>query len=145
MMVVVADAILEAGRRPCGLNAPDEPFGREHAKRVVHRLQGDRADFRTHRFGDGFGRDVRLVRDGPQHGEPLRRDLDAPMTKEFSWIGGHATSLAQIWSDSKIGDVISGCRGPQRTVPALRTSPLPAAPARTQNRSVRAPRPTPRS
>ena len=102
VMVVVANPIFEAGRRPGWLNAADETFGREHTKRVVHRLERNRTDLVPDRFRDGIRGDVRLARDGPEHGEPLRRDLDAALTKELSRIGRHATSLDQIWNDSKI-------------------------------------------
>jgi hypothetical protein len=83
MMVVVADTVFEEGRRPGWLDAADETFGYEHAERVVHRLERDRTDLGPDRFGDGIRRDVGPARDGPEDGEPLRRDLDAALTKEF--------------------------------------------------------------
>ena len=67
MMVVVADAILEARRRPGGLNAPDEALGDQDAEGVVHRLERDGTDLGPDDLGHAVGRDVGLTRDRPQH------------------------------------------------------------------------------
>ena len=64
--MVVADTILEARRRTCRLNAPDELLADKNVKRIVDRLQRDRADLRPHSFGDGVGRDVRVTCYCPQ-------------------------------------------------------------------------------
>jgi len=61
VMVVVADAILEASRRACGLNATEKAFGDEHAEGVVHRLQRNGADPGSHRIGHRVGRNVGLA------------------------------------------------------------------------------------
>ena len=89
MVVVVADAILEARRRSGGLNAPDEALGDQDAERVVHRLQRDGADLGPDGLGHGVGRDVGLTGDRPQHRQSLGRDLNAVLTKKVSRIGGH--------------------------------------------------------
>ena len=89
MVVVVADAILEARRRPGGLNAPDQALGDQQAQGVVHRLQRDGADLGPDDLGHGVGRDVRLTRDRPQDRQSLGRDLDAAFTKESCRIGRH--------------------------------------------------------
>jgi hypothetical protein len=59
--VVVADPILEASRGSGRLNAPEQPFGYQDAKRVVHRLERDGADFGPDGFGHRIRRDVRLA------------------------------------------------------------------------------------
>jgi hypothetical protein len=65
MMVVVADAIFEPGRRSIRLNTPDEAFGDQDAEGVVHRLKRDDADLGPDSIGDAVGCHVRLTRDGP--------------------------------------------------------------------------------
>jgi hypothetical protein len=65
MVVVVADPILEASRCPGGLNAPEEAFGDQDAKGVVHRLEGDGADLCPDDLGHAVGRDVGLTRYRP--------------------------------------------------------------------------------
>ena len=89
MMVVVADPILEARCRPGGLNAPDETFGHQDTKGVVHRLERDGADLGPSDLGDAVGRDVRLPRDGPQDGQALGGDLNATLTEEVGWARCH--------------------------------------------------------
>jgi hypothetical protein len=89
MVVVVADAILEACRRARRLDAPDEPLGDEQTERVVHGLEGDAADLRPHDVRDGVGRDVGPAGDRPQHGQSLRGDLNAVLAKEGSRIATH--------------------------------------------------------
>ena len=86
MMVVVADSILEARRRPGGLNASNQTSGDEHAEGVVHRLQRNRANLDSDRFGHAVGRDVRLAGDGAQDGQSLCRDLNATFTQDFGGI-----------------------------------------------------------
>jgi len=89
VVVVVADAILVAGRGTGGLDATDQAFGDEHAQRVIDRLQRDGADFRSNHVRDAVGGDVRRGRHGAQDGEPLRGDLDAVFTKESGRVRNH--------------------------------------------------------
>jgi len=89
MVVVVADATFEPRRGSRRLNPPDEPFRDEDAERVVHGLEGDRADLAPDDLGHGVGRDMRLTRDRPHHREPLRRDLNPALTQKIGWIGDH--------------------------------------------------------
>jgi hypothetical protein len=95
MVMVVADAIFESRRRPRGLDAPDEPSGDHDPQRVIHRLKRDRADLASDDFGHSVGRDVGLPRDGPEHGQSLRGDLDSAFAKELGRIG-HAESVSQL-------------------------------------------------
>jgi hypothetical protein len=91
MMVVVPDPILEASRRPGGLNAPDETLGNQDAERVVHRLERDDTDFDPDDLGHAVGRDVRPTRDRPQYGQPLGRELNTALAKQISRVSGHMT------------------------------------------------------
>jgi hypothetical protein len=67
MVMVVADAILEASRGSCRLDATDETFGGEQAEGVVDRLQRDGADLVPDRLRHRVSRDVRLSRHGTHH------------------------------------------------------------------------------
>ena len=82
VMVVVADAIFEARRRSGGLDAPDQPFGDQQGQGVVDRLQRDGADLGPDGVGDGVGRDVRLIRNRPQHRQALGRHLNTTFTEQ---------------------------------------------------------------
>ena len=93
--------VLEASRRPGGLNAPDQPFGDQDAEGVVHRLERDGADLGPDDLGHAVGRDVGLTRDRPQDGQALGRDLDAALTKEASRVGQHARSITQFFESFK--------------------------------------------
>ena len=88
--MIVADAILEPRGRSGRLDAADQAFGDEQAERVVDRLQRNRANLGTHGVGDGIGRHMRRARDGPQDREPLRGDVETPLSKERCRVGGHA-------------------------------------------------------
>ena len=101
MVVIVADAILEASRRPGGLNAPDESGGDQNAKGVVGRLERDGADFGTRDLRHAVGGDVGLPRDRPKDSQPLGCDLDAVLTKKVSWVGGHQVRLAEVLESFK--------------------------------------------
>jgi len=90
MMVVVADAIFEAGWRADRLDSPKQPFLGQQAERVVNGLAGDGADLGPHHFGHAVGGDVGLTSDGTQDGQSLGRDLDAVLTKKIGRVGGHA-------------------------------------------------------
>jgi hypothetical protein len=96
MVVVVTDAILEAGRRPSRLNAPDEALGDQDAEGVVHRLERDGPDLRPGDLGHLVSRDVRAACDCPQDSQSLGRDLDAVLPEEVSRVGGHTDTLDQI-------------------------------------------------
>lgn len=89
MVVVVADAGLEAGGRTSRLDAPDDAFAHQDAERVVDRLQGNRANFRPDGFGHAIRGDMRVTRDRPQHGQPLGRDLKAVLTKDLRGVSHH--------------------------------------------------------
>lgn len=105
MVVVVADAILEARRRAGGLDAPDETFGDEKGETVVHGLERDGADLRADDLRHAIGRDVRLPRDRAQHGQSLGGDLNAASPEEFSRVGCHgALTIAQILDSFKYCD-----------------------------------------
>jgi hypothetical protein len=96
MVVVVADAILEAGRRPRGLNAPDEAFGDQDAEGVIHRLERDGSDLGPGDLGHLVSRDVRAARKRPQDSQSLGRDLDAVLPEEVSRVSCHADTIDQI-------------------------------------------------
>jgi len=89
VVVVVADPILEPGRRPGGLDAPDEAFGHQKTQGVVHRLERDGPDLGADELGHGVGRAVRLTRHGAQDSQSLGRDLNAVLAKEVGRVGCH--------------------------------------------------------
>jgi hypothetical protein len=93
MVVVVADPILEASRRPGGLNAADEAFGDEDAEGVVHRLERDGADLGPDNLGHAVGRDVGLTRDRPQDSQSLGRNLDTALPKEVGRVSVHTDTI----------------------------------------------------
>lgn len=90
MVVVVADPVLEARRGPGGLNAPEKPFAHKDPEGVVDRLQRDGPYLGPDDVGDFVGREVRPTGECTQHGEPLRGDLDAALTKQIRLVGGHS-------------------------------------------------------
>ena len=85
-MVVVGDAILEEGGRSGRLDAPDEPLLDEEGQRVIDGLQRNGADLGSDNAREGVRGDVGMGRHGAQDGNPLRRDLDAALSKEFSRV-----------------------------------------------------------
>ena len=89
MMVVVADPILEAGRRAGGLDAADQAFGDQEAQRVVHRLERDGADLGPDDLGHAIGGDVGLAADRAEDRQTLGRDLNAARAKERRLIRSH--------------------------------------------------------
>ena len=95
MVMVVADAVFEASRRAGGLNAPDEAAGDQHAERVVHRLERDRADLDPDGLGHGVGRDVGLPRHRPEDSQPLGGHLDTALPKEISRVSRHLVTIDQ--------------------------------------------------
>jgi hypothetical protein len=103
MMVVVADAILVAGRRAGRLNAPEQTLGDQDGKRVVHRLKRDGADFGPDHLGDAVGGGVRLRRDGPQDRQSLRGDLNPAAAKKICLVGSHACAdYIKFWNGSNL-------------------------------------------
>jgi hypothetical protein len=96
MVVVVADPSLESGRRPGGLNAPDEAGGDQDAQGVVHRLERDGTDLGPGDLSYAVGCAMGPAGYGPQDGQSLGRDLNATLTKEVSRVDSHAKSLDQF-------------------------------------------------
>jgi len=86
MVMVVADTVFEAGGRSRRLDAADQTLRHEQSERVVHRLQGDRANLRANDVGHGIGGDVRLRGYGSEHGQPLRCDLNTALTEKFGGL-----------------------------------------------------------
>ena len=95
MVVVVADAILEARWRSRGLNAPDQAFSHQDAECVVHRLERDGTDLNPDSLGDSVSRDVGLAGHGTQDRQSLGGDLNATLPKEISRVGNHDDMLDQ--------------------------------------------------
>ena len=96
MMVVVADAVLESGRRAGRLNASNDPTNDQDRQRVVHRLQRDGADFGSDSLGHRISRGMRLARYSAQDRQSLCRDLDTALSKKVRRLGGHSGMLDQI-------------------------------------------------
>ena len=86
VVVVVTDPRIVEGRRPGGLNAPDEALLGQHPEGVVHRLPRDGTDLGANVLGDAIRRAMRATRDRPQHGQALGRDLETMFAKEVGWI-----------------------------------------------------------
>jgi len=96
MVVVVADAILEAGGGAGRLDASDDTFGDQQTECVVDRLQRDGPNLGPDDRGDDISGDMRLIGDSPQNGEALRGHLNSALTKEISRIGGHQNNISTI-------------------------------------------------
>jgi hypothetical protein len=96
VVVVIADSILEASRRPGGLNAADQSFGHQDGERVVHRLERDGADLGPDDLGHDVGRDVGLTGDRSQHRQPLSGDLNAAFAEEVCRVNCHAGKSRSI-------------------------------------------------
>ena len=88
-MVIVADAIFEACRRPCRLNPPDEAFIGQKGQGVVHGLDRNRADLAPDEQRDIISREVRPTGDRPPDRQSLRGDLNPAATKERDRVSGH--------------------------------------------------------
>jgi hypothetical protein len=71
MVVVVADPVLVARRRPGGLDAPKDALVGEGGKGVVDRLPGDGPERDPHDGVDVVRGPVRLIRDRPQDRKTL--------------------------------------------------------------------------
>ena len=89
-MVVVTDTILITGRRPRGLDAPDDALLGQDSQRVVDRLSRNGADFVTNILGDFVRRAMRSPRHDLQHRHALSRDLDAVFAKGVGRIVIHS-------------------------------------------------------
>lgn len=96
MVVVVPDSSFESGWRARRLNAPDESFGDQNAEGVIDRLERDRTDLSSDRFGHRIGCDVRLSRDDAKDGQTLGCDLDASLPQQLRGIDVHPNILDQI-------------------------------------------------
>ena len=92
MVVVVADPILEPGRRAGGLDAADQAFGDQDVQRVVHRLERDGADLGPDDLGHPIGRDVGLAADRTKDRQALSGDLNAARAKERRLIRIHGSN-----------------------------------------------------
>jgi hypothetical protein len=97
MMMVVADAVLEARRRSGGLNAPEETTRDQNREGVVHGLEGDGADLGPDDVRDRVRGDVRMTGDRAQDRQALGRDLYAVLAEELGRVGGHRHRLAQLF------------------------------------------------
>lgn len=97
VVVVVAHAIFEACGRAGRLNASNQALGHQHAKCVVHRLKRDGTDLGAHDLGHAVRRNVGLMGDGPQNGQPLRGHLDTASSQELSRFVRHASSIDQTF------------------------------------------------
>jgi hypothetical protein len=93
VVVVVTDPILVEGRRPRGLNAPDEALLDQDPQGVVDRLSRDGTDHSANVFGDFVRRTVGPTRYRPKYGQALGSNLQAVSAKEIGWIVGHTFNL----------------------------------------------------
>ena len=84
--MVVADPVLVARRRPGGLDAPQQALVGERGEGVVHRLARDGADLGADDPVDLVGGAVRPLGHGPQHGQPLRGDLQAVAAQALGFV-----------------------------------------------------------
>ncbi len=74
MVVVVADPVLVAGRRPCRLNPSDQVLAHENGECVVYGLARDRPDARPDVVYDLVRSGVGAIAHRLHHRETLRRD-----------------------------------------------------------------------
>jgi hypothetical protein len=106
VVVIVTNAVFEAGRRPGGLNPPEQPLLGQHAEGIVNCLSRDGTDFGAHFLGNGVRRTVRATCYGPQHSQSLDCDLETVIAEQLGWVGGHAQILGRIldfvqkWTDA---------------------------------------------
>ena len=89
MMMVVADASFEAGRRTRWLNATENALAHQQAERVVDRLERDCTDLGPDNRSYDVRCGMRMGRDRSQHRKALCCDLNAVETQEFSRVVGH--------------------------------------------------------
>jgi len=76
VVMVVADAVFEAGGGVGGLDATEDTFIREHVQDVVDGLTGDGAELGPDRLGELIGGRVGMSGDGAQDGDTLGRDRE---------------------------------------------------------------------
>jgi hypothetical protein len=80
-MMIVTDAILVQGGRTGGTNPPDDSLLGQDPQGVIHRLSRNGTDLGANRVGNVIGRTVRLLGHGPQHRNPLSRNLESMLSK----------------------------------------------------------------
>src|ERR1700731_491051 len=86
MVMVVADAVLIAGRRPGGLYASDDPLVGEGSEGVVHGLERDRTDLGPHGRVDVGGGAVRSLGHSAHNSQTLGGDLHTGPAEESSLV-----------------------------------------------------------
>jgi hypothetical protein len=91
MVVIVADAILEARRRTGRLDAPNEAFIGQEGEGVIHRLERNRTDLGPGGHCHVVCRDVGLTRHRAPNRQSLRGDLNPALTKKFGQVPHHLT------------------------------------------------------
>jgi hypothetical protein len=114
MVVVVTDSILVQGRRPSGLDSPDEALLGQDAEGVVHRLSRDGTDLGANVLDDVVHHTMGPTRHRSQHGQALSRDLESVFAKHLGSIVKHDVIIGQIWTVSR------SCLIPIELVPAVR-------------------------
>ena len=91
VVVVVADAVLVAGRRAGRLDAPEEALVGEDAEGVVHGLAGDGAELDAARPRRCRRRCRGAARHRPQHREALGGDLQPVLAEQGLVVDGGVT------------------------------------------------------
>ena len=102
VVVVVPDSILVKGRRPGGLDTPDDTLLGQYPQGVVHRLSRDGTDLGTHVCGDVVSRAMGPPRNRTQNRQALSRYLDTMFAKDFCWIVTHPAMIGNFWTLSRI-------------------------------------------
>ena len=109
--MVVTDPVLEASRRPGGLDTPEEALFGEGRKGVVHRLTRNGTDLAPDDRVDVVRGAVRSVGYRPEHSQTLGRDLQTvPAEKSIVVAGclgclrGHTRERnPRCWDGSRSG------------------------------------------
>ena len=97
VVVVVAHAVLVAGRASRRAGCAGEALVGEGAEDVVDGLAGHGADLGPHRLVDVVGRAVGPVGHRPQHGQPLGRHVQpVPTEQRLGGLGHHSRTVGQI-------------------------------------------------
>lgn len=89
VMMIVADAVFETGRRTGRLDSTNEVLFDEYAERVVDRLAGDCADDVAHVVGELIGGAMAARRYCVHDGEPLGGHLHAVAAKKLFDLTTH--------------------------------------------------------